>query len=306
MTSPPKAPSGAEVLAPCPFCGGDALLQEHPPHDHPISGLPPHPGNWTVECVRCSCGMCHATKAEAVSAWNRRPAGARAWLYEWYPKECGGDQLHSELSYVRIVNRAMTRVPEDATETPLYAALRSAHLAPQAEPVLFVYDFDLERVNEAAKRHELDGVEILGMRNRRPAQPVVALYATPQPAEQSQAPGGLTGEQVVAALRNIGYAVECGACMEVFYTGATMAQHDCDPASSVAAVGAAEQGESGFVLVPRSALDWLFGDGPNADGKWFGEEEDHVDTGRRYWWRSVFRRLIRPQPSPPQAEEESK
>lgn len=66
---------------------------------------------------------------------------------------------------------------------------------------------------------------------------------------------------------------------------------------------AAEQGEPGFVLVPQTALDWLFGDGPNADGKWFGEEEDHVDTGRRYWWRSVFRRLIGPPPPLPQAEE---
>lgn len=39
--------------------------------------------------------------------------------------------------------------------------------------------------------------------------------------------GGLTAEQVIAALRNIGHPVECGACMEVFYTGTTMAEHTC-------------------------------------------------------------------------------
>jgi hypothetical protein len=44
----------------------------------------------------------------------------------------------------------------------------------------------------------------------------------------------------------------------------------------------------GWVMVPQSALDWLFGQGPDADGNWF-----EVDGNRpRYWWRSHFRKLI--------------
>lgn len=39
--------------------------------------------------------------------------------------------------------------------------------------------------------------------------------------------GSLSAEQVVMALKNIGYAVECGACMEIFYTGSTAAKHEC-------------------------------------------------------------------------------
>lgn len=37
----------------------------------------------------------------------------------------------------------------------------------------------------------------------------------------------MTHAEVEAGLRNIGYPVDCGACMEVFYTGATLAQHTC-------------------------------------------------------------------------------
>jgi hypothetical protein len=45
---------------------------------------------------------------------------------------------------------------------------------------------------------------------------------------------------------------------------------------------------AGWVMVPQSALDWLFGQGPDADGNWF-----EVDGNRpRYWWRSHFRKLI--------------
>jgi hypothetical protein len=49
----------------------------------------------------------------------------------------------------------------------------------------------------------------------------------------------------------------------------------------------------GFIVVPKSALDWLFGEGPDADGKWF--EPPEIKDGERkkpYWWRSRFRAMI--------------
>lgn len=49
---------------------------------------------------------------------------------------------------------------------------------------------------------------------------------------------------------------------------------------------------SGWVAVPQSALNWLFGTGPDADGNWFGDTAR--ETKGRYWWRSHFRRLISP------------
>lgn len=61
-------------------------------------------------------------------------------------------------------------------------------------------------------------------------------------------------------------------------------------------VAAALSGSSApVVVVPQSALDWLFGSGPDANGKWFGEVDDEgrFKPGRgAYWWRSHFRTLI--------------
>lgn len=53
----------------------------------------------------------------------------------------------------------------------------------------------------------------------------------------------------------------------------------------------------GAVAVPKQALDWLFGEGPDNEGKHFGECEDiEIKTprkySRRYWWRSKFRSMI--------------
>ena len=54
-----------------------------------------------------------------------------------------------------------------------------------------------------------------------------------------------------------------------------------------------------MVMVPRSAIEWLMGEAPDADGKWFSEVEDAtprtMSLGTRrplYWWRSHFRKLI--------------
>lgn len=54
--------------------------------------------------------------------------------------------------------------------------------------------------------------------------------------------------------------------------------------------------EPGYVTIPQAALDWLFGEKPDADGKWFGEYEDDILPSktwikRTYWWRSKFREL---------------
>lgn len=46
----------------------------------------------------------------------------------------------------------------------------------------------------------------------------------------------------------------------------------------------------GGVWVSREALDWLFGSGPDADGKWFGDES--IPKRGAYWWRAHFRKLI--------------
>lgn len=52
-----------------------------------------------------------------------------------------------------------------------------------------------------------------------------------------------------------------------------------------------------YVMVPKAALAWLFGEGDDSEGKGFGECEDiEIATprkyARRYWWRSKFRSMI--------------
>lgn len=37
----------------------------------------------------------------------------------------------------------------------------------------------------------------------------------------------LTNDQIIQALKNVGIDVECGACMEVAFTGVTQAEHTC-------------------------------------------------------------------------------
>ncbi|WP_287249012.1 Lar family restriction alleviation protein [Mesorhizobium sp.] len=80
MTDQTSAPSeGSADLKPCPFCGGKAAITDQEP--------------FCVECCEERCnvnGPCHADKADAIVAWNRRdalasqpvPAGAVMGL-EW-------------------------------------------------------------------------------------------------------------------------------------------------------------------------------------------------------------------------------
>lgn len=53
------------------------------------------------------------------------------------------------------------------------------------------------------------------------------------------------------------------------------------------AVGANVGAET--VAVPKAALDWLMGKGPDADGHWFGDAPGNIG---RYWWRSRFQQMI--------------
>jgi len=55
----------------------------------------------------------------------------------------------------------------------------------------------------------------------------------------------------------------------------------------------AQREKEGFVEVPHSALAWLFGEAPDADGHWF--EPPEIKEGERnkpYWWRSKLRSML--------------
>lgn len=49
--------------------------------------------------------------------------------------------------------------------------------------------------------------------------------------------------------------------------------------------------QAGMVVVPREALTWLNGEGPDLDGYEFGERPD-MPAGHRFWWRAVLRRWV--------------
>jgi len=77
---------------------------------------------------------------------------------------------------------------------------------------------------------------------------------------------------------------------------ATLAQADayeeCGNELLAALAPSAQEGET--VAVPKAALDWLNGEAPDADGKWFGESapDPNGQPYRTYWWRSKFRSMI--------------
>jgi len=55
--------------------------------------------------------------------------------------------------------------------------------------------------------------------------------------------------------------------------------------------------EGEWVLVPKSALDWLMGEGPDANGRWFGDRSpQQTKPIGPYWWRSEFRAMIAASP----------
>ena len=61
-----------EVLKPCPFCGGDPVINEIPPHTHVIATfMPDCKGECFIEC-KCSCAITAENKKKAIEKWNRR------------------------------------------------------------------------------------------------------------------------------------------------------------------------------------------------------------------------------------------
>lgn len=60
-------------LLPCPFCGGEAILNIIPPHTHTIATfMPDCEGEAFIECTECTCILAGRTAEEVIEAWNSR------------------------------------------------------------------------------------------------------------------------------------------------------------------------------------------------------------------------------------------
>ena len=59
-------------LKPCPFCGGEAVINEIPPHKHTFVNMPDCEGFTYIECTGCGCTIGADTTQQAIEAWNRR------------------------------------------------------------------------------------------------------------------------------------------------------------------------------------------------------------------------------------------
>ena len=59
-------------LKPCPFCGGEAVINVIEPHEHVVVNLPPYPGGAFIECTGCACAMSGQSEEEVIEAWNTR------------------------------------------------------------------------------------------------------------------------------------------------------------------------------------------------------------------------------------------
>ncbi len=59
-------------LKPCPFCGGEAVINEIPPHKHTFVNMPDCEGFTYIECTRCGGTVAADTTQQAIEAWNRR------------------------------------------------------------------------------------------------------------------------------------------------------------------------------------------------------------------------------------------
>lgn len=69
--------------------------------------------------------------------------------------------------------------------------------------------------------------------------------------------------------------------------------------AGLAAALSTEPGEAeGMVLVPKAALDWLFGEGPDDNGYWFGDGHEALNPVGAFWWRTVFNRMLAAAPLP--------
>lgn len=62
-------------LKPCPFCGGEAYLEEFEPHKHFFVELPEYPGGAMITCKKCEGRLSFSgkdAKEKVIKAWNTR------------------------------------------------------------------------------------------------------------------------------------------------------------------------------------------------------------------------------------------
>lgn len=114
-------------------------------------------------------------------------------------------------------------------------------------------------------------------------------------------PGGLTADGVVAALRNIGFPVECGACMETFYTGTTTAEHNGHAAALPPPAGPDARSAEGLLvefakLIDRYGIDTV-GTGSYPPEK----EQKRVDK-----LVEQAQEIVAALPAPPEQQEKDK
>lgn len=61
----------AEFL-PCPFCGGEPIVEDFAPHEHEFISLPEFPGTRCIDCPTCEFRIFDEDPATAHAKWNRR------------------------------------------------------------------------------------------------------------------------------------------------------------------------------------------------------------------------------------------
>lgn len=101
-----------EQLKPCPFCGGEPILNHIEPHTHfmQFNGeplMPDYPGSWTIEC--CDVGMIKDTREEVETAWNSREPSAQV-------EQAAPEQIGSALHAIPIAQAAPVTVPNGLLE----------------------------------------------------------------------------------------------------------------------------------------------------------------------------------------------
>lgn len=98
MTAPSNANTSG--LAPCPFCGGEAWLNDY---EAKYSDLPPK--SRCPQCRSCGASLGYlATPAKATEAWNRRvtTASAQAIIDRLKLAVCGGEDVPGSIALVTV------------------------------------------------------------------------------------------------------------------------------------------------------------------------------------------------------------
>ncbi len=100
----------------------------------------------------------------------------------------------------------------------------------------------------------------------------------------------IPSEQTVATAMRA-YTSAASNDMRDMMRAALMSVAEAPTPSNPAEVGAREPIE--FATIPKAALDWLMGAGPDPAGLWFGDfPEDHPRPPGAFWWRTTFRDII--------------